>query len=233
VLFKHDVSLGHKLAELWERVAPVRLGGVAFDERGGDFIPGMYVKKGAVITSRGCNNRCWFCSVWRRDGEIRELTITEGWNVLDDNLLACSESHIRKVFEMLHCQKLLRNRILFTGGLDTRLLKDWHIDLLVKLKPRRMFFACDSDTDLEPLIFAAWKLREAGFTRSHLSCYVLIGYYGDTFDKAEMRLNAVIGAGFTPMAMLYMEDDGSKDLEWKQFQRKWARPAIIFGKYCG
>ena len=163
VLFKHDVSLGHYLARQWEKVAPVKLGGVAFDEPGGDFVPGLYVKRGAVITSRGCNNRCWFCSVWRREGQVRELPITEGWNVLDDNLLSCSEKHVRKVFEMLDVQKRLGNRPQFSGGFEARLLKDWHVDLLSKLKPRRMFFAYDSSDDLDPLVVASCKLREAGF----------------------------------------------------------------------
>ena len=51
----------------WKAVAPVKMGGPAFNELGGDFVPGMYMKKGYVITSRGCNNRCWFCSVPKRD----------------------------------------------------------------------------------------------------------------------------------------------------------------------
>jgi hypothetical protein len=79
------------------------------------------LKKGYVITSRGCPNRCWFCSVWRREGEvIRELPVTDGWNVLDDNLLVCSENHIRAVFAMLARQ---RRMPLFTGGLEAAWLK--------------------------------------------------------------------------------------------------------------
>ena len=58
---------------------PVHMGGPAFNMPGGDFVPGMYLKKGYVITSRGCPNRCWFCSVPRREGgRLRELPITEG-----------------------------------------------------------------------------------------------------------------------------------------------------------
>ena len=69
-------------------------------------MPGMYLKKGYVITSRGCPNRCWFCSVPRREGgRLRELPITEGNIVLDDNLLACSRQHIEAVFEMLGRQE--------------------------------------------------------------------------------------------------------------------------------
>jgi len=227
VLFKHDVSRGHYLAHQWEKAAPVKLGGVAFDEPGGDFVPGLYVKHGAVITSRGCHNRCWFCSVWRREGQVRELPITEGWNVLDDNLLACREQHIRDVFSMLEIQKRY-HRVQFTGGFEARLLKDWHIDLLLKVKPEQMFYAYDTDDDFEPLVEASRKLRCAGFTRRHLRCYVLVGYDRDTFAKAECRLRKTLSFGFSPMAMLYMNERGQRQESWRSFQREWSRPAIIF-----
>ena len=102
VLFKEDLPKAERLVKEWSKVAPVKIGGVATGELGGDFVPGMYVKKGGVITSRGCVNQCWFCDAWKNEGnEIRELPITDGWNVMDNNLLRCSERHIRAVFEML------------------------------------------------------------------------------------------------------------------------------------
>ena len=87
VAFTWDIKYAEWLANQWKIVAPVKMGGPAFNERGGDFTPGMYMKKGYVITSRGCNNKCWFCSVPKREGGLRELPITDGWIVTDDNLL--------------------------------------------------------------------------------------------------------------------------------------------------
>jgi radical SAM superfamily enzyme YgiQ (UPF0313 family) len=207
---------------------PVKMGGPAFNEQGGGFIPGMYLKKGYAITSRGCPNKCWFCSVWRREGnEIRELEIKEGNNILDDNLLACSESHIRKVFAMLKHQKL--GRPMFTGGLEAARLKDLHVDLLRDLKPKEIFFAYDTPDDYEPLVEAGKKLLAAGFTTAahSLRAYVLIGYPKDTFELAEQRLMDTIRAGFLPMAMLYRGEDGKRDIEWARFQQFWARPATV------
>ncbi len=103
VTFTYDMQKAERLADMWSATGlPVRMGGPAFCEPGGAFVPGRYLKYGYVITSRGCPNRCWFCSVPKREGGVlRELPITSGWNVLDDNLLACSEAHIRAVFAML------------------------------------------------------------------------------------------------------------------------------------
>ena len=228
VTFTWDIPEAERLARLWESYAPiVRIGGPAMCTPGGDFMPGMYVKTGYVITSRGCPNRCWFCGVWRREGEkVRELPITYGWNVLDDNLLACSESHVRAVFAMLKRQE---QRAEFTGGLEAARLRPWHVDLLRDLKPKQIFFAYDTPDDLEPLRQAGRMLLDAGFTTtSHqLRAYVLIGYPKDTFAAAEKRLIETVDAGFMPMAMLYRNAKGETSADWRAFQRQWARPAII------
>jgi len=229
VTFSWDLPEAERLKKQWRYIAPVKIGGVATGQHGENFIPGMYLKKGYVITSRGCPNSCWFCDVWKREGQaVRELPITEGWNVLDDNLLACSDAHIKAVFAMLAKQK---QRPLFTGGLEAARLKQWHIDELVKLKPSEMFFAYDSQSDREPLYEAGKMLRAAGFKTCHpLRAYVLIGYPGDTIEKAENRLFDCINAGFTPMAMLYHDKSGKRDPAWIKFTWPWARPAIIYAK---
>lgn len=230
VTFSWDLEAAEQLAEAWETVAPVKIGGPATGMAGGEFTPGQYLRPGYVITSRGCPNRCWFCSVWRRDGDIRELPIRDGWNVLDDNLLACSEAHVRAVFAMLARQP---RRAEFTGGLEAARLEDWHVDLLAALRPKQMFFAYDdTPDDLEALREAGRRLLAAGFTTaSHtLRAYVLIGYPRDTFEAAEARLNDTIAAGFMPMAMLWRGANGKRDAEWGRFQRQWARPALIAGR---
>ena len=100
--FTWDIPAAEKQADKWRMLGyDVKLGGPAYDDAGGDFVPGRYLKKGYVITSRGCNNKCWFCLTHKREGSIRELPITDGWNVQDNNLLQCSEKHIRAVFAML------------------------------------------------------------------------------------------------------------------------------------
>ncbi len=230
VAFTYDLQRAEWLAKQWEAVAPVKIGGPALGEPGGEFIPGRYLKPGYVITSRGCPNKCWFCSVWRREGnKIRELEIKEGNIVQDDNLLSCSDGHIKAVFEMLKRQKYGRPE--FTGGLEAAKLKDWHIEGLVNLKPKQVFFAYDTPDDLEPLIEAGKKLAETALSQGHtLRCYVLIGWPKDSFEAAEKRMWETVDAGFMPMAMLYRDQKGKVDLNWKRFQREWANPSLIGAK---
>ena len=225
VTFTYDKEKAERLAYKWmNKFQDVTVGGPAYDEFGHDFTPGMYVKKGYVITSRGCNNKCWFCSVPKREGNIRELPITDGFNLLDSNILACSDDHIKNVFVMLKRQD---ERPILTGGLEARILKQWHVNLLWDVRPSRMYFAYDTPDDLDPLIEAGVNLKYADFTRQHLYCYVLIGHPRDSFDQAQKRLIQTWTAGFMPMAMLWKNKNGDVNEDWRKFQRLWARPAII------
>jgi hypothetical protein len=228
VTFTWDLPLAEKLAKAWSPVAPVKIGGPATGESGGEFTPGRYLKNGYVLTSRGCPNNCWFCSVPKREGSIRELPITEGWNVLDDNLLACSAPHQKAVFSMLKRNKK-KGPVQFTGGLEAKRLELWHVEALRELKPKQLFFANDTPDDLEPLWIAGSRLLAAGFTTaSHaLRAYVLCGWKGDTFGAADRRMKETIAAGFMPMAMLYRDDSGCRNQDWIRWQRQWARPALI------
>lgn len=230
VTFSWDVSRAERLAAEWERVAPVTIGGPAIGDPGGDFEPGRFLKPGYVITSRGCPNKCWFCDVPKREGPIRELPIRDGWNVLDSNLLACSDAHIRGVFEMLRRVRSAGRRVQFTGGLEAARLQDWHVDELLTVRPKQIFMAYDGPEDLEPLRRAAKMLHSAGWTTQSktLRTYVLCGYPRDTIPAAQQRMRETLEAGLIPMAMLYRSPDGSiPAYDWRRFQRLWARPALI------
>lgn len=231
VTFTYDREKAESLAYQWGMVGiPVKIGGPAYDDPAGEFTPGLYLKRGYTITSRGCNNQCWFCMASKREGCLRELEIKDGWNILDNNLLQCSEKHIRAVFEMLKRQQ---HRPKFTGGLEAKELQPWHCELLKESRPERMYFAYDTPDDYEPLVEAGRMLMDAGFTpQSHvMACYNLIGYKFDTFDKAQARLEKTIKAGFMPYAMLYRDEKGHVDKERAKFQREWLRPAIVSKKF--
>lgn len=227
VTFKWDLPMAEKLYNEWKYVAETEIGGPATDAPGGEFIPGEHLKHGYVITSRGCPNKCWFCSVWKREKELKELKIKNGFNLLDDNLLACSDSHVEKVFSMLAKQK---RKPVFSGGLEPKRLKDWHIDSLVKLKPERIYFAYDTADDYESLVEVGKKLNNTRLKGNNLCCYVLVGFVGDNFTKAEKRLLDTIKAGFFPYAMLYIDETGNYNRDWKSFQREWVRPEIVASK---
>jgi hypothetical protein len=243
VTFTYDRSHAEWLAEQWRHVAPTKIGGVAYGDESLEFIPGRYIRPGYTITSRGCPRRCWFCGVWKKWPVANPLPIHDGWNILDDNLLACPRDHVEAVFAMLRRQRRedwvgWSGRIEFTGGLEALSLEDYQVDLLASLQPQPvMFFAYDPGDAFETLESAARRLQAAGFSSAghRLRAYVLIGHPKDTLTLAEQRLRQMLDIGFTPFAMLWKPETDSQQRyapgrEWHRFQRSWARPAAIHAR---
>ena len=200
----------------------VQLGGPAYNSPCDSFTPGMYVKKGITFTSRGCNKRCPWCEVPKREGKLRQLPITKGNIIQDNNLLQCSLEHQSLVFEMLKTQK----GICFKGGLQANLIDEYLIEELEELSIKELWLSCDTDAALSGFKKAAKKLIKAGFTRNHIRCYVLIGH---DMESEEKRLQAVYNAGAMPFAQLYQPSSCISKIEysreWKKFARQWQRPA--------
>ena len=211
VTFTWHLNEAERLYRSWKAIYPdVDLGGPAIGgQLAEEFIPGLFLKKGKVITSR--------------EGWIKELPIVAGHDVLDNNLLACSKEHILKVFNMLRRQK---EPIRFSGGLDAELLQPWHVKELKKVRLKFAWFAADNVASLEKLEHAAKLMRDFG--RDKKRCYVLIGFDGENLSQAEKRIKQVYRFGFLPMAMLYQGNNLKKnqDYEFKKLQRFWSRPAI-------
>ena len=220
--FTWDIPEAKRLQRAWTSIAKsVYIGGPAFGDPGADFKPGMFLKKGVTITSRGCSNKCSFCFVPSREGKIREIEIQPGNIVQDNNLLACSKNHVRKVFEMLKHQRAVE----FSGGLEASRITDQVASDLADIRIHQMWMAFDKT---EKTLEKAVKRLSRYFKRNKIRCYVLIGYEGDTIDKARARLMRAWEIGTLPFAMLYRDEKNNQAHgEWRYLQRQWCRPAII------
>jgi len=226
VTFTWDIEKANWLKKQWEVIAPVKIGGPAIDGEGNGFVPEVYLKKGITITSRGCPNRCPWCFI---NKPLKELKIMPGNNIIDNNILACSNSHLDKVFQMLKSQR----KINFSGGLEAPRITQEIAEKLRGLKIDQLFLAYDNLSRFNDLRKAVGILRKY-FSRRYIRCYVLIGYYGDTLEKAELRLRQAWEIGSLPFAMRYRTPAENwndsflfNQREWNLFARKWTRPAII------
>lgn len=225
VTFTWDIPEGERLCSEYSAIyrVPVKVGGPAFGDPGGEFEPGRYLAPGNVITSRGCPNKCEKCFVPEREGALRELAIGDGWKVHDNNLLACSESHVRAVFDMLSRQK---EKPLFVGGLEARRITLEIALALREIRTNRLFVAYDRRSQLKAVIEAGRVLQEVGFTRLHHNhCYILSGFPGDSTEAATRRCREAWEAGFLPYVMLYRDKAGKTPArEWQDWKRKLRKP---------
>lgn len=224
VTFTWHKSDAERIASSWANYyQDVKVGGPAYDDPGGEFTPGMFLKEGCTITSRGCPKKCGWCVVPTREGAVRELKIKPGWIVQDNNLLACSEKHIRAVFDMLRAQG---RRAWFNGGLDKHFLKPWHREMFDSVSIGELWFACDTALDLPWLEKAAAILD--GYPVRKLRCYTMVGYNGETIADAEARLTRVLKLGFLPFTQLYQPETRKQySDDWRKLCRRWARPAAM------
>lgn len=234
VTFSWDIPKADDLYYQWEMLGvPVEVGGPAFGDRmSATFTPGMYLKQGMTITSRGCPKDCWFCDVGKcARGRVVELPVQDGWNILDDNILATSDDHFREVTKMLRRQK---RPAVFSGGLEPEYMTPWKAEQIMSIKPKRMYTAYDTMDDYEHLRAMAGMLTDAGYSRkSHgVHCYFLCGYREDGFEAAERRAEQILGLGFLPFAMLYRDESGQRNSEWMKFQREWANAVIVARKFA-
>lgn len=219
--FTWDIDKAKRLQKDWQSITnkPVKIGGPALNDPGSEFEPGMYCKTGVTFTSRGCPNNCKFCFVPKREGCIRELEIKPGNIIQDNNFLATSDNHQRKVFEMLKNQR----QISFRGGLEPARITDKFVAEIQGLKVSDLWLACDTKNAIKPLENAVMKLQSGGFNQNKIRSYVLIG---DDMPENEARLRRVYEIGALPFAQLFQPVERiTYSQEWKNFARTWSRPA--------
>ena len=226
------------LRQAWEHHYPgkVRYGGPALGilhtSNAGEptFVPGMYLRQGYTITSRGCPNACPWCMVPDWEGDLREIRpVPEGHIVQDNNLLACSDRHVELVFEMLTHQ---RRAAKFGGGFEAERVTPALVEQLQALRIEEIWLAFDDEFSREAVVRAIGLLRKAGLTRRQVRCYVLAAFEDDdTPAAAEARCEDMLGAGALPFAMLY-QPPGCRTYrgEWAAMRRKWTRPAAMLAR---
>ena len=232
--FTWDMPEAERLFNLWGQYCPVvKLGGPAYGDSGSDFTPGMFLKKGFVITSRGCVKKCKHCFVSKREGGIRLLPIKDGFNIADNNLLACPHEHVRAVLRMLDRQP---ESAKFTGGLDISLVDRWIIDRLIKMRLKIAYIAYDRP-DQKPIVERVVKeiLDKSGWSngtaRNKIGCYILIGFANDTINAAIERLEWVKRLGIRPYPMFYQPPTMYRvkpPSDWSDLIRKYTRAWISY-----
>ncbi len=184
----------------------------------------------ATFTTRGCINCCEFCAVPKIEGKFREL---KEWKpnplICDNNIFASSQDHFIKVIDSV----IKFEQIDFNQGLDSYLLKDYHLQELQRVKKVTVRFSFDNIKYESSFVQAVEKTRRYGF--KDIRSYVLIGF-NDTPDDALYRLELCKKLGVLPNPMRYQPIDTKvknsyvdrawTDYELKRMMRYWANLRI-------
>lgn len=192
--------------------------------------------------SRGCIRKCPWCVVPRKEGNIRRYDdierISQGRKevvLMDNNFLANDFEFIK---EQIEKSIALNIKIDFNQALDARLVTDDNAKLLAKAKwIRYIRFACDTESQIEPVIEAMKTLRQAGYTKDFF-CYFLAKDVDETLERINKLLQA--DKKFTPFVMPYRNLDGDGKIANNELKRlarwcnkPWTRKVCKFEDYKG
>ena len=171
--------------------------------------------------TRGCPNKCSWCIVPSKEGNIHANASFEEFYrkdsrdivFMDNNVLA-SEHGLREI-ERLGKTKL---RVDFNQGLDARLIDDGIAKLLSELlwlKPVRL--ACDTKSQMPSIKKAVEMLRKHNTTPKNYFCYVLV----KDIDDALERVMFLKDLGVDPFCQPYR--DFTANTKPREDQRRFAR----------
>lgn len=183
-----------------------------------DLYPDMDYSVGFL--TRGCPNRCPWCFVPDKEGDIKPYADIDDFcrhdkAVLMDNNVLASEWGIKQI------EKIAKKgiKVDFNQGLDARLIDDSVAKLLSKVKwlaPVRL--ACDSAGQMKHVQRAVEALRWYNTRPMAYSCYVLIR--PGEVDDALKRIRFLKGIGIEPFVQPYQPPEGR---EIPQEERDLAR----------
>lgn len=181
------------------------------------------------ITTRGCPRGCPFCIVGKKEGRCsrRVADVDDYWKgqkeivVLDPNTLACKERD-----DILKQYARTKARCDFSQGLDARMLDKDCVDLLNRIKIKRVHFAWDQIKDEEVVIRGLETYAKYGNIQDHRRrvVYVLTNY-NTTHEEDLYRVYKLRDLGFDPDVRVYDKPHAPKIT--KQLQR-WCNSKWIF-----
>lgn len=177
--------------------------------------------------TRGCPNKCSWCIVPKKEGNIKAHADIEEFLkhkkvVLMDNNVLSSEHGIQQIEKLIK----LKVKVDFNQGLDSQLIDNSMAKLLSKLKwlsPIRL--ACDRRSQMQDILKAVTFLRWNNATPSTYFVYCLVKEIEDALE----RVKFLKGLHLDPFAQPYIDYDGKNKVtrNQKDFAR-WVNHKAIF-----
>jgi len=173
----------------------------------------LYGEQRAIgFISRGCSNKCPWCVVWRKEGNVHRVSTAQELATGHNELLALDNNFLALPGHQDDLKWLVQSQMPtdFNQGLDARMVTEENAALLAKVNWKSSIrFALDSgdygSKQWNALENTVKLLSHFGLSPSHVLVYVLIGFW-DMYDDVN-RLLEVHNLGARPFPM------GFRDLE--------------------
>jgi len=187
-------------------------------------------KKALGFLTRGCPNKCKWCVVPKKEGNIKpNADIEEFLNnrksaVLMDNNVLASEHGLKQIEKIIN----LKIKVDFNQGLDARIIAENKQIARLLSKTKWINFirmACDHKEQMSNVEKALQNLNEFGVKNYRIFIYMLVTDLDDALERALFlrKLNTV------PFAQPYrdLENNVPPSTEQRRFAR-WVNHKAIF-----
>lgn len=193
--------------------------------------PSIGHKTAYGFLTRGCPNKCKWCIVPKKEGDIKpymdvEEIAIDGRNeliLMDNNILASDHGieQIEKIIKMNEGRKK-KIKVDFNQGLDARLVTDEIAKMLSRLKwIQQIRFGCDTPKQIEECEKACAMIDKHGYKGEYFFYCILL----DDFDESFIRVNHWKKKGssrYLPHCQPF-RDIGNKSQIIPQWQKDMAR----------
>lgn len=170
--------------------------------------------------TRGCPNKCPWCIVPKKEGNIRAYSDIEDWLdgrkeavIMDNNIIA--HQHGLAQMEKIAAMGI---RVDINQGIEAGRITPEIASLLSRMKfTRYIRIACDTRAALPSVEKAVERMKLAGIRPDKVFCYVLV----KDVDDALYRIERLRQLGVQPFAQPYR--DFTNNIEPTQEQKRLAR----------
>lgn len=197
--------------------------------------PSIDRKTAYGFLTRGCPNKCKWCVVPKKEGNIKnymdvdEIAI-DGRNrlvLMDNNVLASD-------YGLMQIEKIAKKRyhVDFNQGLDARLVTEEIAKLLAKVKwIKRIRFGCDNYKQIEDCERATELIDKYGYKGEYFFYCILLDDFKESFNRVNHWREK--GRRFIPHAQPYRDLNNSRQIipQWQKDLAGWADKKWIF-KTC-
>ena len=182
--------------------------------------------------TRGCPNRCKWCIVPAKEGnitpymDIEEIAVNGRKNIIlmDNNILA-SDHGLRQIEKIVD----MGIRVDFNQGLDARLVTDDIAKLLAKVKwINRIRFGCDTPGQVAECERATDLIDKHGYKGEYFFYCILLDDFKESFERVNYWKNK--GKRYFPHAQPYRDLNNPRQIlpQWQKDLAYWADKKWIF-----
>ena len=194
--------------------------------------PSIDHKTAYGFLTRGCPNKCKWCVVPKKEGNIRpymdieEIAIEGRKNIIlmDNNILA-SDYGLGQIEKIIR----LNLHVDFNQGLDARSVTDDIAKLLAKVKRiKRIRFGCDTPKQIVECERATALIEKYGYKGEYFFYCILLDDFKESFNRVNHWRNK--GRRYLPHAQPYRDLNNPRQIlpQWQKDLAGWVDKKWIF-----